>query len=230
MERVIRGGERPALKDKWPQGFKDLLTQCWLSPAERPPFHEVAERLAGLLRRELVGLGPILPVPPPALSALPSAPLLSAPVRLKGATPVQTPVLCQNRPQPPHLQPLVPMSPRVRAMAQAAADRARKSLRRSSSPCLSPRVYQAASRSGWIRPSSRQAKSPFASPPKPPPVSPLKLPAQTSPEALSSQSPLPRRCDLRQATREERSSAGLRNTRRVVPGRLLLADAVRSGQ
>lgn len=39
IERVFKRGSRPVLKDKWPEGLKALMKNCWSSDInERPNF------------------------------------------------------------------------------------------------------------------------------------------------------------------------------------------------
>ena len=48
MDRVVKRGERPELKMKWPVGFRDLLDRCWhRDKNERPSFSAVVKSLDG---------------------------------------------------------------------------------------------------------------------------------------------------------------------------------------
>jgi serine/threonine protein kinase len=42
IDRVFKKGYRPALKDKWPEGLKDLMKKCWSANAdERLDFEDI---------------------------------------------------------------------------------------------------------------------------------------------------------------------------------------------
>lgn len=55
-ERIVHGGERPHMHRKWPQVFKDLLSQCWDDDIQnRPKFSAIVERLDGMLEKDKGG-------------------------------------------------------------------------------------------------------------------------------------------------------------------------------
>jgi hypothetical protein len=57
-ERVVHGGERPALNKKWPPELCSLITECWDADLEkRPEFEECVERIDLLLSKEKDGGG-----------------------------------------------------------------------------------------------------------------------------------------------------------------------------
>ncbi|CAM9852951.1 unnamed protein product [Chrysoparadoxa australica] len=46
FEKVVRGGERPSLHQKWPEPFKQLLMQCWANDHHsRPSFAEIVNSI-----------------------------------------------------------------------------------------------------------------------------------------------------------------------------------------
>lgn len=55
-ERVVHGGERPALNKKWPEELTTLMTECWCeNPNRRPSFSEIVRRIGSMLDGEKVG-------------------------------------------------------------------------------------------------------------------------------------------------------------------------------
>eukprot|EP00605_Chrysophyceae_sp_TOSAG23-4_P001168 GSChrysophyteH1.ASY1.ANO1.1276.1 assembled CDS len=53
MERVVKGGQRPALSKFWPSKFRRLLTACWDGEKEkRPEFSEILPILDELIDEE----------------------------------------------------------------------------------------------------------------------------------------------------------------------------------
>ena len=52
-ERIVHGGERPALSRKWPQELTTLMTECWDADMHnRPKFRGILERLDAMLAKE----------------------------------------------------------------------------------------------------------------------------------------------------------------------------------
>lgn len=55
-ERVVHGGERPALNKKWPSELCKLISDCWnVDIGSRPSFGNVIERIDRLLSKEKEG-------------------------------------------------------------------------------------------------------------------------------------------------------------------------------
>lgn len=55
-ERVVHGGERPALSKKWPAELCKLITDCWDTEIDnRPTFGQIVDRLDALLSQEKEG-------------------------------------------------------------------------------------------------------------------------------------------------------------------------------
>jgi serine/threonine protein kinase len=55
-ERVVHGGERPLVKNKWPDALKSLMRDCWDDdPSSRPKFRDILRRLDGMLSNEKAG-------------------------------------------------------------------------------------------------------------------------------------------------------------------------------
>lgn len=52
-ERVVHGGERPAINRKWPAALTSLITDCWdTDMSVRPRFRTIVERLDSMLAKE----------------------------------------------------------------------------------------------------------------------------------------------------------------------------------
>ena len=52
--RAIADGVRPEIKKKWPDGLKQLLSECWQADmVERPDFRELVPRLESLLEDQV---------------------------------------------------------------------------------------------------------------------------------------------------------------------------------
>lgn len=48
---AVSEGYRPAVKENWPTGIKELITECWAaSPGDRPTMANVIERLEAILK------------------------------------------------------------------------------------------------------------------------------------------------------------------------------------
>jgi serine/threonine protein kinase len=57
-ERVVHGGDRPPVKNKWPDALKSLMRDCWDDdPSSRPKFRDIIRRLDGMLSNEKAGTG-----------------------------------------------------------------------------------------------------------------------------------------------------------------------------
>lgn len=55
-ERVVHGGERPALNKKWPDELKKLMMDCWSADMDvRPTFREIVETIDSMLNNEKPG-------------------------------------------------------------------------------------------------------------------------------------------------------------------------------
>ena len=55
-ERVVHGGERPAVSRKWPIELANLISECWDADLHnRPRFREIVARLDALLEKEKGG-------------------------------------------------------------------------------------------------------------------------------------------------------------------------------
>lgn len=52
-ERIVHGGERPALSRKWPPELITLMTECWDADMHhRPKFGVILQRLDSMLAKE----------------------------------------------------------------------------------------------------------------------------------------------------------------------------------
>jgi serine/threonine protein kinase len=55
-ERVVHGGDRPAVSRKWPNELANLISECWdANLHNRPRFRGIASRLDALLEKEKGG-------------------------------------------------------------------------------------------------------------------------------------------------------------------------------
>lgn len=53
FDRIVIGGERPRLEKRWPEGFKQLLVDCWQEDKNlRPSFSTVVKELDALIEDE----------------------------------------------------------------------------------------------------------------------------------------------------------------------------------
>lgn len=51
FEQVFRGGLRPPLDKRWPEGLSTLMECCWQAEADmRPDAGEVVEMMAAIIR------------------------------------------------------------------------------------------------------------------------------------------------------------------------------------
>jgi len=56
-EKVVHGGERPAINKKWPEELVSLMTECWSEDfSKRPTFREIVRRLDSMIGSENTGV------------------------------------------------------------------------------------------------------------------------------------------------------------------------------